>query len=64
VSPGLDSAHFLSLAQSHMGAKLLTPMDPAAAGSALVGRELTAPSLTGYANRNLEKCLIQAVLSN
>jgi hypothetical protein len=42
-----DSAHFLSLAPNHMGAISLTPMDPAAAGRALVGREFTAPSLPG-----------------
>jgi hypothetical protein len=47
-----------------MGVMSLTPMDPAAAGRALVGRELTAPSLTGVANRNFEKCLIQLDLLN
>jgi hypothetical protein len=49
VSPGeivvedSDSAHFLSLASGHMGAMSLTPADLAAAGRALVGRELAAP---------------------
>jgi AraC-like DNA-binding protein len=51
VSPGeilvedWDLAHFLSLAPGHMGAMSLTPKDLAAAGRALVGRELTVPRL-------------------
>src|ERR1700730_14427985 len=43
---GAEPTHRVTFAPGHCGAMSLTPTDLAAAGRALVGRELTRPSVT------------------